>query len=378
MAVAFLLLIALIVPSVSHGADLQNQYKRIQQKMVEQKEKIDEAKGRESSILSEIEGLNRKLVLTGTELKKQRSALRKTEAEVRVMNDKIARTESRLATRKSWIRRKLRVMQRFGYSGDLLMVLLSASDVSQMIRVWRDMEAITGYDNKLLGDYRQNLNELNSEKDRLRSLQSELQRNAAVVAAKEKELAEQMGSKETLLASTRNETEAHKKMLMELQQSSRKLLDIIRESYKNDTYTYAGKGFSHLKGRLHWPVDGRVAIPYGPQKDPRFDTPLFRNGIHIKTAPDVDARAIYGGKVIFSDWFKGYGQLIIVNHGGGYNSLYGNLSQIFSHAGDIIKSDQVIGKVGTSGILNAPGLYFEIRYKGKPLDPTQWLANKRR
>jgi peptidoglycan hydrolase CwlO-like protein len=204
MAVAFLLLVALIVHSVSHGADLQNQYKRIQQKMVEQKEKIDEAKGRESSILSEIEGLNRKLVLTGTELKKQRSALRKTEAEIRVMNDKIARTESRLATRKNWIRRKLRVMQRFGYSGDLLMVLLSASDVSQMIRVWRDMEAITGYDNKVLGDYRQNLNELNSEKDRLRSLQSELQRNAAVVAAKEKELAGQMGSKETLLASQKN------------------------------------------------------------------------------------------------------------------------------------------------------------------------------
>jgi murein hydrolase activator len=376
MAVAFLLLFALIVPAVSHGADIQDQYKKIQERMVEQKKKIGEAQGRESSILSEIEELNRKLALTETQLKRQRNALRRTDSEIRVMNDKIAQTESRLETRKNWIKRKLRVMQRFGYSGDLLMVLLSAGDVSQMIRVWRDMEAIAGYDNKVLGDYRQNLKELNSEKDRLRSLTSELQLNAGRVAAKEKELAEQRSSKETLLSSTRGEKEAHSKMLMELQEASRRLLDIIRESYKKDTY--AGKGFSHLKGKLHWPVDGRVAIPYGPQKDPQFDTPVFRNGIHIKTAPDADARAIFGGKVIFSDWFKGFGQLIILNHGGGYNSLYGNLSEIFSHAGDIIKSNQVIGKVGTSGILNAPGLYFEIRYKGKPLDPTQWLVNKRR
>ena len=69
---------------------------------------------------------------------------------------------------------------------------------------------------------------------------------------------------------------------------------------------------------------------------------------------------------------------MIINHGSGYHTLYGNLSEIFSQAGAIIKENQVIGKVGTSGILNAPGLYFEIRYKGKPLDPVQWLKRKKR
>ncbi|MEJ2695663.1 MAG: peptidoglycan DD-metalloendopeptidase family protein [Candidatus Sulfobium sp.] len=376
MAVALLLLVTLLSPVISRAADLQSRYKDIQERMAEQKEKIGEALGRESSILSEIEEMNRKLALTEKELKRQRRALRRTESEIRDTNGRIANIDNRLATRKNWIKRKLRVMQRFGYSGDLLMLLLSARDASQMMRVWRDLESIAAYDNRVLDEYRHDLKELKAEKARLKTLKSNLLLKTGRVAAEEKELAEQRSEKEGLLSSVRHEKDAHRKMLMELQEASRKLLDIIRESYRKDTY--AGRGFSHLKGKLHWPVNGRVAIPYGPQKDPQFDTPVFRNGIHIKTASDADARAIYGGKVIFSDWFKGYGQLIIVNHGGGYNSLYGNLSQIFSHAGDIIKSNQVIGKVGTSGILNAPGLYFEIRYKGKPLDPTQWLLNKRR
>jgi septal ring factor EnvC (AmiA/AmiB activator) len=82
--------------------------------------------------------------------------------------------------------------------------------------------------------------------------------------------------------------------------------------------------------------------------------------------------------VIFAEWFKGFGQLIIINHGSGYHTLYGNLSELFSKVGDIIRENQVIGKVGTSGVINAPGIYFEIRYKGKPLDPSQWLKKGKR
>ena len=378
MAVAFLLLVALIVPGVSHASDLQGQYKKLQQKMVEQKKKIGEALGLESSILGQIEDVSRRLAATEAELKRQRRALRRTESAVKDTNGRIERIKTRLAARKNWIRRKLRVMQRFGNSGDLIMVILNSRDVSQMIRVWRDLEAITAYDKKALDDYRQNLEQLDEESARLRSLKAELIQKTRRVKAEEVALKQQRSAKEALLSSVREEKEAHRRMLAELQDASRRLLDIIRESYKEGSFAYAGRGFSHLKGKLHWPVTGIIAIPYGPQKDRRFDTPVFRNGIHIKTAPDADTRAVFGGKVIFSDWFKGYGKLVIINHGGGYNSLYGNLSQIFTHAGDIIKSGQVIGKVGTSGILDAPGLYFEIRYKGRPLDPTQWLANKRR
>jgi septal ring factor EnvC (AmiA/AmiB activator) len=205
-------------------------------------------------------------------------------------------------------------------------------------------------------------------------LRQELIENEKKVREKERTLAEKKREKEQVLAYARKEKSSHEKMLRELKEASKKLLEIIRESEKADAYS--GKGFPGLKGRLPWPVEGKVALNYGFQRDPQFHTPLFRNGIFIQAGADLFAKAVHSGKIVFAEWFKGYGQLMIVNHGDGYHTLYGSLAEIFSKVGDIIKKGQVIGRVGNSGIMNEPGLYFELRYRGKPLDPLQWLVKR--
>jgi septal ring factor EnvC (AmiA/AmiB activator) len=285
-------------------------------------------------------------------------------------------TRASMGKQREWLARKLRIMQRYGYAGDLVLILMSAEDLSQTMRVWKYLENLTRYEHGILARYRANLMALDEKSEELRRLRVELAQNTERVKAKELEIGDRKREKELILSSVRNERASHQKMLAELKEAAQKLLDIIRDSSRTDTYS--AKGFSRLKGSLSWPSEGKVAIPYGSQKDPQFDTPVFRNGVHIQTNSSADARSVYAGKVIFAEWFKGFGQLVIVNHGSGYHSLYGNLSEIFSRVGDIIKENQVIGKVGTSGILNAPGLYFEIRYKGKPLDPIQWLKKKKR
>lgn len=375
MVVVFLLLFALLSPSVSFDATPQEEYKKVQEKMLEQKKRLSETQERESSILNEIDNVNVNLENIETSLRKHRKTLKRIESEIEAVNADIARVKSRVEKQKEWIGRKLRVMQRFGYSTDTLAVLLTAADLSEMMRTWKYLESITLYEHKILGDYRDNLKSLDAQNIKLQSLRAEMKLNSEKIQTKESELAEKKKSKEVLLSSVRQEKTLHQKMLKDLHEASRRLLDLIRESSKTDNY--AAAGFSKLKGKLPWPASGKVAVRYGSQKDPQFDTPVFRNGIHIRTDSNADARSVHSGKVIFAEWFKGFGQLVIVNHGSGYHSLYGNLSEIFSHVGDIIKDNQVIGKVGTSGILNAPGLYFEIRYKGKPLDPTQWLKSKR-
>ena len=131
--------------------------------------------------------------------------------------------------------------------------------------------------------------------------------------------------------------------------------------------------FSRLKGKLPWPVSGSIAIRYGTQVDPLFNLPVFRSGIHIKASSGSNVKAVHEGKVVFADDFKGYGQLVIISHGNGYHTLYGSLSRIFLKNGAIIKDNQALGEVGESNTLGTPGLYFEVRYKGKSLDPQQWL-----
>lgn len=371
MLAAVPLLLLLLLPSLAYPTSTEDEYRKLQEKMQEQKKKLSAVQEREHSILGEIDDVNLRLGKIEAALSKFRKNLGRTEAEIAAVNTEIQKTKANLERQKSWLKRKLRTIHRFGYSGDTVILFMSSTDISQTMRTLKYLEHITRYEQTLLGNYRDSLSNLKAKYSRLQSLKTDLKVQTDQVRTKEDELAQQRRSKEGILNSVRHEKASHQKVLAELKEASKRMLDIIRESAKTDTY--AATGFSRLKGKLHWPADGRIAIPYGTHRDPQFDTPVFRNGIHIQTAPTAEVRSAYGGKIIFAEWFKGFGQLIIVNHGSGYHTLYGNLSEIFSKVGDIIKENQVLGKVGTSGILNAPGLYFEIRYKGKPLDPSQWL-----
>jgi septal ring factor EnvC (AmiA/AmiB activator) len=370
------LVFVLLVPSVANASTPREDFKKIQEQILEQKKKLANALLRESSVLNELDTVNVQLSRVEAELRRYRNVLRKTESELAAVNSDIAKTRERLEKQKDWLARKLRIMQRYGYAGDTVLLLMSASDVSQMMRRWKYLENLARSEHETLSSYRANLRALDEKSEKLRVLKTELERNSEKVRLKENEMGEKKREKELLLSSVRNEKTSRQKMLSELKESAKRLRDIILKSSRTDNY--AAEGFGRQKGKLPWPAEGKVALPYGSQKDLQFDTTVFRNGIHIQADASADARAVSEGKVIFAEWFKGFGQLVIINHGSGYHSLYGNLSEIFSHVGDIIKANQVIGKVGTSGILDAPGLYFEIRYNGKPLDPIQWLQRKKR
>jgi len=378
MYVAAVLVIALLCPSLSAAttSSPEQEYKKLQERLAEEKKKLGAAHARERSVLSELDDVNTRLTKVEEDLRKSRRSMRQTESAIEQTRQEISQTKSNMDRQQTWIKRKLRSMNRLGYSGDILTQILSAENITQLMRTWKYLERLTRYEHRIMQAYNENLRKQEEEQEKLERLRAELKARERKVRAAENELSETKKVKEDLLHAVRNEKATRQKMISELAEASRGMLEIIRKSAQTDDY--AGKGFTQLKGRLMWPSEGRIAIPYGSQKDPRFDTLIFRNGIHIQTDASADARSIYAGKVIFADWFKGFGQLIIINHGNGYHTLYGNLSEIFSKVGDIIRENQVIGKVGTSVVINAPGIYFEIRYKGKPLDPTQWLKKRTR
>ncbi|MBF0473440.1 MAG: peptidoglycan DD-metalloendopeptidase family protein, partial [Nitrospirae bacterium] len=185
--------------------------------------------------------------------------------------------------------------------------------------------------------------------------------------------------KESLLLASKEEQAQYQEQLNELEATSKKLKDLIgssenNSSAKNNNVRYTGKGFSKARGHLIWPVSGEVAIPYGSQDDPRFKSPIFRNGIFIKSETDENVKAIYNGKVVFADQFRGLGNVVIINHGEGYHTVYANLNKISINNGDNVTEKDIIGKAGVPEPINAPGIYFEVRFKGKPINPTRWLS----
>ena len=131
------------------------------------------------------------------------------------------------------------------------------------------------------------------------------------------------------------------------------------------------------KGALAWPVSGRIITPFGPQKHPRFNTITTNNGIEI--APKragASVLAVHAGRVVYADAFEGYGNLIIVDHGLTYYTLYGHCSEFQVAKGDPVRAGQTIALTGDSGSLKGECLYFEIRYKTKALDPLKWLKRR--
>ena len=131
-----------------------------------------------------------------------------------------------------------------------------------------------------------------------------------------------------------------------------------------------GGPFANARGKLPWPVDGRLVAHYGTPRG--GDARTKWDGVLIGASVGTQVRAVHGGRVVFADWLRGAGLLVILDHGNGYLSLYGHNQSLLRDAGDIVKAGDPIATVGTSGGQEAAALYFAIRQQGRPSDPAQW------
>ena len=131
--------------------------------------------------------------------------------------------------------------------------------------------------------------------------------------------------------------------------------------------------FTSLNGRLNWPVSGKVLAHYGSSRN--IGT-LKWQGIMIDSAPGTDVKAVASGRVVFSEWLRGFGLLIIVDHGDQFMSLYGNNDALLKDVGDTVTVGETIAQTGNQGIRQQAGLYFEIRHKGQPVNPVNWLEKR--
>lgn len=133
--------------------------------------------------------------------------------------------------------------------------------------------------------------------------------------------------------------------------------------------TYGG-AFSAARGKLPWPVNGRLLARFGETRGD--DARAKWDGVMISASVGSQVRAVHGGRVVFADWLRGAGLLVILDHGNGYLSLYGHNQSLLKRAGDIVKAGDAISTVGDSGGQDNAGLYFAIRQQGRPSDPAQW------
>jgi septal ring factor EnvC (AmiA/AmiB activator) len=152
----------------------------------------------------------------------------------------------------------------------------------------------------------------------------------------------------------------------------------LRESRRNDAVpsadgTLGSRSFASLRGRLRLPIRGELASRFG---NPRPDGGPSWKGLFIRSPSGQDVRAVAPGRVVFAEWMRGFGNLLILDHGEGYLTIYGNNEAVLKQVGDAVGAGDAVATTGSSGGSPESGLYFEMRHEGRPFDPLKWVVLK--
>lgn len=190
-------------------------------------------------------------------------------------------------------------------------------------------------------------------------------------------LAESRSARKKLLLAKTKDYEEKSRQLSKLRQNEQKLTQLIEQLQQAvDDFPLdaeAAKPFAQLKGKLHWPVKGRLIKTFGSGRDDRR-----WDGVLIAAKEGTQVKVVTRGRVVYSDWLRGYGMLLIVDHGKHYMTLYAFNQSLFKSVGDWVERGDVIASVGASGGRKETGLYFAIRKDGKALNPVKWCSSRRR
>jgi len=176
------------------------------------------------------------------------------------------------------------------------------------------------------------------------------------------------------LSAVRGERQIHERAASEADAQSRKLAEFIEALPPSRSGPTPYTGFASLRGRLPRPAGRRIEVGFGRVVDPRFRTVTVQKGVDIAAEQGEEVLAVAPGRVVHAGWFKGYGNLIIVDHGEGFHTLVAHLASMTAAGGEEVDAGALLGTVGDTGSLKGAYLYFEIRENGKPTDPRAWLV----
>lgn len=274
---------------------------------------------------------------------------------------------------------------------DQFKILLNQENPNQAARQLRYYTYLAGARNEMLEKLRGNLVKLQQLSHATETKQAELNQIRAEQDRQKQQLLVQQQEKKKLVTQLAQQIGRQRSELSQLQRNEKRLTQLIerlakqqqtRKKPERQTMARApaqpapepaapppDTGRPPSKGKLPLPVRGELIGRFGT---PRQDSGAPWRGLFIRTAAGQEVHSVAAGRVVFADWLRGFGNLIIIDHGSGYMSLYGNNESLFKQVGENIRSGEVIASTGNSGGNPETGLYFELRYQSRPLDPLTW------
>jgi septal ring factor EnvC (AmiA/AmiB activator) len=348
---------------------------RIRRQIEEVKGRIIEEEQKEETILSSLERILLHKSLIKTELNLYNVQMEKTSAELTGLRRRIPVLRDKLEREKRSMEKTLETLYKYGRL-DFFQFFFQTNDITDLVAEHKNLTILADYQEAVLRSYRATLAELAETEKALLAKTDELGRLIEGTKGKRRELEGEELQHKRLIDQIHRNKASYEQTLRELEDRARELARLMEKLQRQEIILPTP--FIPLyerKGRLPWPVEGRVVTTFGVEKHPQFNTSTRNNGIDIAPLKkDAVVKAVHAGKVVYADYFQGYGNLLILDHGLSYYSLYGHCSSFLAAIGDLVEAEQPLAVAGDIGSLKGVTLYLEIRNKAKPLDPLKWLT----
>lgn len=346
------------------------QLQRLAQQLEEREAALRDLARQEKSVTRALGELDETLAAMDAQARELDVQAKKTQQQVEQGEAAAARMTRELEERETALQQRLRAVMRLGPSADVTL-LLGASSMRELLWTRHVLRRVAAQDASLVAQVNARRQALLTERARLVALQQDLSAQRAHLDTAQKAARSTREARAATLNALAVQKGAAQRRVDELVLSRRRLRDLMDELPVSAT---TATGLAGRRGRLGWPTGGTVDVPYGPRVDPQSGVETLHSGISIVAPLGQKVVAVAKGRVVHAGWLRGFGQLLILDHGDGFHTLLAHLSRITVQAGDEVAEGDVVAFVGDSESLTGPRLYFELRAKGRPVDPQKWLA----
>jgi septal ring factor EnvC (AmiA/AmiB activator) len=388
-----LLALALLVGTVETGLAQEDsleranrmELERVRREAAENRAAAQRLKGQETKALGQLRRTERDLNQTRKRLRTLQLRRKRLDQNLSKTRASLQRSTGMLQEQRDKLGARLRNMYKYGAARELEF-LLSPRSFAQLLARWDFVVMVAEQDRMLLEDIQAKKEIVEADQQRLELNLTDVVRTSKRTTAEDRRLAGLRQQRASTVQTIKTQRETYEAAAAELERTARAIQRLIqnlerKRREESDRARAQGRApqpytgdFGAGRGSLDWPVHGDVIGRFGPEKHPKWGTTTLNNGVDISAPIGSAVRAVAKGRVDYvSEEFGAFGQIIIINHGDGYYTLYGHLSEIGVSVGQEVAAGHTIARSGDTGSLKGSILHFEVRKGGTPLDPEDWL-----
>lgn len=368
--------LAFLVATATWAQDRQDELDALRDRIEDSRERVTSHEADERALLEQLEDVDRRLTEVIRERDQARRDVTAARARVDALGPDLQKAKRSLTSTQRALSARAVALYRGGELGPVR-VLFSSASLPEMLSRASALRVLVRHDAALVVRHAEERDRLEAVEAKERVALEERRAADERLAGHAKQLAGERKEKGVILTRVRADRTTERRLLLELEQAAQALEETIRTLGSRASSGGVGEGFRERKGELAPPVVASVIERFGKVVDPEFKTTTFRSGIDFGADAGERVLAVAPGLVRFAGWFRGYGRIVIIDHGDGFHTISGHLDEIHVKVGTPVDEGEPLGTVGETGSLYGPSLYFELRENGQPIDPEPWLLDPR-